>query len=284
MFKRVLFAVSVVLVLVAPAALAQDTTTVMTADDMEYGTYFTDADGMALYIFLKDVPDSGESSCYGDCEEAWPVFSAEEPLTLPEGVPGELGTIERTDGTMQVTYNGWPLYYWASDMEPGDVTGQNVGEVWFLAVPTEGDAIPGAAVPEASPMASPVAMGDTTVLTAEDMSLGTFFTDAEGMTLYIFLNDEPNSGESACYDQCEENWPVFSAEEPLTLPEGIPGELGTIERTDGTMQVTYNGWPLYYWVNDAAPGDVTGQNVGDVWFVAVPVEGDEVPGADVPEM
>lgn len=104
------------------------------------------------------------------------------------------------------------------------------------------------------------------------------------MTLYIFLNDEPNSGESACYDQCEENWPVFSAEEPLTLPEGIPGELGTIERTDGTMQVTYNGWPLYYWVNDAAPGDVTGQNVGDVWFVAVPVEGDEVPGADVPEM
>src|SRR5690606_28510886 len=155
-------------------------------------------------------------------------------LTLPEGVPGELGTIERTDGTMQVTYNGWPLYYWASDMEPGDVNGQNGGGGGVLAGPTEGDAVPGAAVPEAPPGAVPAALGDTTVLTAEDMSLGTFFTDAEGMTLYIFLNDEPNSGESACYDQCEENWPVFSAEEPLTLPEGIPGELGTIERTDGT--------------------------------------------------
>jgi predicted lipoprotein with Yx(FWY)xxD motif/uncharacterized cupredoxin-like copper-binding protein len=157
MYKRLLFTVSIMFALVGAPALAQDTTTIMTMDDPEYGTFFTDPEGMALYIFLPDVPNSGESTCYDQCEENWPVFSAEEPLTLPEGVPGELDTITRTDDTTQVTYNGWPLYYWINDKEPGDVTGQGVGDVWFLAVPTEGDAIPGADVPEASPEASPMA-------------------------------------------------------------------------------------------------------------------------------
>jgi predicted lipoprotein with Yx(FWY)xxD motif len=287
MFNRFLFAFTLILALAASGAAAQEATTVETMDDPELGTYLVDPEGMTLYIFLNDEPGSGESACYDQCEENWPVFSADEPLTLPDSVPGELGTIERTDGTTQVTYNGWPLYFWVADQEPGDVTGQGVGDVWFVAVPTEGDAIPGADVPEASPMASPeatpVAGDGTTVLTEDNADLGTIFTDAEGMTLYIFLNDEPGSGESACYDQCEENWPVFSADEPLTLPDGVPGELGTIERTDGTTQVTYNGWPLYYWAADQAPGDATGQGVGDVWYVAIPAEGDDVPGADVPE-
>jgi predicted lipoprotein with Yx(FWY)xxD motif len=284
MYKRVFFIVSIMFALAMPAAVAQDTTTIMTADDPEYGTYFTDTEGMALYIFLKDTPNSGESSCYDKCEENWPVFSAEEPLTLPDGVPGELGTITRTDNSTQVTYNGWPLYYFIKDKAAGDVTGQEVGDVWFLAIPTEGDAIPGAEVPQASPAASPMASpaAGGGIMTAEDMTLGTIFTDAKGMTLYIFLKDVPNSGESSCYDKCEENWPVFSAQGSLTLPEGVPGELGTITRTDGSTQVTYNGWPLYYWIKDAAPGDVTGQGVGDVWYVAVPTEGDAVPGADVP--
>jgi predicted lipoprotein with Yx(FWY)xxD motif len=46
--------------------------------------------------------------------------------------------------------------------------------------------------------------------------------------------------------------------------------LGTTKRTDGTMEVTYNGWPLYYWVNDKKPGDTTGENVQNVWFVITP--------------
>jgi predicted lipoprotein with Yx(FWY)xxD motif len=46
--------------------------------------------------------------------------------------------------------------------------------------------------------------------------------------------------------------------------------LGTTKRTDGTTQVTYNGWPLYYWKNDSKPGDVTGENVQGVWFVITP--------------
>ena len=157
MYKRFLLAVAFLFAFAGSAALAQDDATVATMDDPEFGTFFTDPDGMALYIFLNDEPDSGESTCYDQCEDNWPVFSAEEPLTLPDDVPGELDTITREVGSTQVTYNGWPLYYWIADEEPGDVTGQGVGDVWYLAVPTEGDAVPGADVPEASPSASPEA-------------------------------------------------------------------------------------------------------------------------------
>ncbi len=286
MYKRFLLVLSLLFAFAGSAAVAQDNTTVKTADDPEYGTFFTDPDGMSLYIFLKDEPNSGKSTCYDQCEQNWPVFSSEEPLTLPDGVPGELGTITRDDGTTQVTYNGWPLYYFVKDEKPGDTMGQDVGDVWYLAAPVEtAGATPMAeSEEEASPVASPMAMGGTTVMTSDNADFGTIFTDAEGMTLYIFLKDTPGSGESTCYDQCEQNWPVFSAEEPLALPDGVSGELSTIERTDGTMQVTYNGWPLYYWAADQKPGDTTGQGVGDVWFVAIPVEGDAVPGADAPGM
>lgn len=102
------------------------------------------------------------------------------------------------------------------------------------------------------------------VAVAETPELGQFLTDAEGMTLYLFTKDEP--GKSNCYDQCAVNWPPFMADS-TTLPEGVAGELTVVARDDGTEQLAYNGWPLYYWINDAAPGDTTGQGVGDVWFV-----------------
>ena len=273
--KRLLLVLPFLLALVVIPSSAQTDTTVSTAEDPELGTILTDSKGMTLYIFANDEP--GVSNCYDQCAENWPPFTATEPLTLPDGVPGELSLVERTDGTTMVAYNDWPLYYWVNDTAPGDTTGHEVGDVWFVVNPSEPGATPGAS-PVATPMASPVAVADTTVSTAEDPELGTYLTDADGMTLYLFTNDEP--GVSNCYDQCAENWPPFSAEEPLTLPEGVPGELTLVERTDGTTMVAYNGWPLYYWVNDAAPGDTTGHEVGDVWYVVNPAEPGEmvVPG------
>lgn len=112
-------------------------------------------------------------------------------------------------------------------------------------------------------------MASTTVLVGSSDELGEFLTDAEGMTLYLFTNDtEP--GVSVCEGDCLAAWPAFTAEEPLTLPEGVEGELTLIERSDGSMQVAYNGIPLYYWQNDTAPGDTTGHEVGGVWFVVAP--------------
>jgi predicted lipoprotein with Yx(FWY)xxD motif len=94
--------------------------------------------------------------------------------------------------------------------------------------------------------------------------LGEILVDAEGVTVYLFVPD--SQGESTCYDECEANWPFVG--ELATVVDGLDASLlGTTERTTGDLQATYNGWPLYYLANDAAPGDVNGQGVRDVWYV-----------------
>src|SRR5262249_26564116 len=78
--------------------------------------------------------------------------------------------------------------------------------------------------------------------------------------------------DSACYDQCAKAWPPLTVSDAssLTQDEEVPGVLGTITRKDGTLQVTYNGQALYYWFKDKAPGDTTGNRVGNVWWVVPP--------------
>ncbi len=172
----------------------------------------------------------------------------------------KLGTTKRTDGTTQVTYNGWPLYYWAKDKVAGDTTGQNVQGVWFV-VNRDGEAVTG------SPAAA--SSGGALVNVGQNAALGSFLVDSKGMTLYLFTKDAPNT--SNCYGGCATAWPPL-----LTTGAPVPGtgvddsKLGTTKRTDGTTQVTYNGWPLYYWKNDKAAGDTTGENVQGVWFVITP--------------
>ena len=242
---------------IAPAG-AQDAA-IGVGETPELGEFLVDGEGMTLYVFTKDEP--GKSNCYDDCATNWPPFYAED-AALPEGVDGELTTIARDDGTEQLAFNGWPLYLWVKDTAPGDVTGEGVGDVWYVAR-TDGT-VPGAA-PEASPAASPVA-ATTAVMIAETPELGRFLTDSEGMTLYIFTNDEP--GVSNCDADCLANWPPFYADDLTALPEGFEGELTVITGTNGEEQVAYNGMPLYYWVGDTEPGQTTGHEVGDVWFVA----------------
>lgn len=221
-------------------------TTVLLAESDELGPYLTDAAGMALYTFAIDVP--GTSNCYDRCAIAWPPLLVEEgaELTAGEGIEGELGTTERDDGTLMVTYNDWPLYYWVNDEAPGDTTGHNVNNVWAVAYP------------------------ENHVFLGGNEELGNFLIGPNGLTLYRFNPDEPDV--SNCYDQCAANWPPLLVEED-EIPRGnagVVGQLGTTERDDGTFQVTYQGMPLYYWVNDEAPGDTTGHGVNDVWFVVSP--------------
>jgi len=108
-----------------------------------------------------------------------------------------------------------------------------------------------------------------TVFVRTDPALGQILTDPKGMTLYLFTKDT-TANESTCYDQCAENWPPFTAEEPLAMPEFVDGELTTVQRTDGTTQVAYNGIPLYYFAKDTQPGETNGQGAGDVWYVVHP--------------
>jgi predicted lipoprotein with Yx(FWY)xxD motif len=152
---------------------------------------------------------------------------------------------------MQVTYNGYPLYYYIKDAKPGDITGQGVGNVWYVISP-------------AGTLLQPA-----TVKVVEDAKLGQFLADDQGRTLYMFTKDDKNV--SNCYDKCATAWPpLLSAGQPKGL-EGINASLlGTTQRTDGSMQVTYNGYPLYYYAKDEKPGDVAGQDVGKVWYVLSP--------------
>lgn len=100
-------------------------------------------------------------------------------------------------------------------------------------------------------------------------SLGEILTGGAGRTIYVFTKD--TNGTSVCYDSCAQNWPAV-----LTMgkPQGGKGIdvtlLGTTPRKDGTLQVTYNGMPLYYYAKDTAAGDVKGQGVGEVWYVIAP--------------
>lgn len=99
------------------------------------GTVVVDADGRTVYSFDKDTPGSGESACTGDCLATWPPVRAESEDPQVDGVTGEVGTIARDDGTVQVTLDGRPLYLYVEDEGEGDVTGQGVGEVWWVVAP-----------------------------------------------------------------------------------------------------------------------------------------------------
>ena len=124
--------------------------------------------------------------------------------------------------------------------------------------------------PSEEPSEAPT--GEATIEAAEVGTVGTVLVAGEnGMTLYIFTEDTVDSGTSACTGECLAAWPALTvaAGETPTAGEGISGELGTITRPDdGTLQVTYNGLPLYFFVNDSAPGDTNG--IYDKWEVVEP--------------
>jgi predicted lipoprotein with Yx(FWY)xxD motif len=205
-------------------------------------------DGRTLYWFAHD--HEGEPTCTGPCVEKWPplILDQEGEPTVGEGLPGQAGTVAWEDGSLQVTYNGWPLYYYYEDTQPGQANGHGREDVWFAMPPT------------------------TIALSPSGEAGGGHLTSASGLTLYVFHEDHEN--ESYCFQECAVAWP------PLVVPEeveptagpGLTGVISTTQRLDGSRQVTYAGWPLYFFKGDLKPGDMTGQGLKEVWFVAVPSE------------
>lgn len=99
--------------------------------------------GMTLYVFTNDT--DGTSTCTGGCADAWPPLLGDgSDVVAGDGVSGTFGTTTRDDGSKQVTHNGQPLYYYATDQAAGDATGEGVGGVWFIAPVGEAAASPGA--------------------------------------------------------------------------------------------------------------------------------------------
>jgi len=205
------------------------------------GDVLTDADGRTLYFFTLDT--DGNSNCTGGCLGNWPAFS-DADVQVGEGLDASyFGSISHPDGGTQVTYKGWPLYYFANDAAAGDVNGENVGGRWFVAKP------------------------DYDVMLAEQTLDGNstrYLVDDWGNSLYRFAND--NANESNCTGGCLDNWPVFGGEN-LVIPSALTtGDFGSIG-AGTSQQVTFETRPLYYFANDNARGEVNGHNVGSVWFL-----------------
>lgn len=234
----------------APTASApvSKAVTLQIAQNNTLGQIISDGDGRTLYLLTKDGKNT--SNCYDKCEQSWPpVLPAGQP-TLKDPISTALiSTTVRKDGSVQLTYNGWPLYYYAKDSAPGDTNGQSIGKVWWV-VSGEGNPIKPA-----------------TVVLTPSATLGNILADDTGRTVYLFTKDTTKN-TSSCYDKCEQSWPPLLSLGQPTLGDAVSsGLISTTLRKDGTTQVTYNGWPLYYFGGDSATGDTKGQGLGKVWWV-----------------
>jgi predicted lipoprotein with Yx(FWY)xxD motif len=115
--------------------------TVITTAKSSAGTVLTNGSGRAVYLWVKDTGDM--SNCSGACAGAWPPVTTTAAATAAGAAKAsDLGTVTRSDGTKQVTYDGHPLYYFAGDSGPGTATGQGsdgFGAKWWLVAPTGSD-------------------------------------------------------------------------------------------------------------------------------------------------
>jgi len=130
---RAALKLSAALAIAALALVARaDHHAVKVAKDEKAGSYLTDAKGMTLYTFKKDA--AGKSACAGECVVKWPIYFREKVGADPK-LAADFGTITREDGQKQTTYKGMPLYYFAGDKGAGDLKGQGLKDVWFVAAP-----------------------------------------------------------------------------------------------------------------------------------------------------
>ena len=225
-----------------------DTVTVNIEEHDELGAILVDGNGRTLYLLIED--ERNQSNCDASCIQAWPPLLTAGDASAGEGLTAQvLKSIRRDDGSNQVTYNGWPLYYFSGDETPGDAKGQNSAGIWFVVSiyggPKQNNAL---------------------VKVSEHPELGAILTDANNRTLYLFTVDERD--QTNCLHGCAMAWPPLITLGDTISDDGIADErLGTLTRLDGSEQVTYNGWPPYYYVLDEKPGDISGQNSGLNWYV-----------------
>jgi len=225
-----------------PTTSPISTPTVMTASSVR-GTILVDQKGMTLYYFANDVPGNGTSACSSAaCNASWPPFFTDTLVVQAPLAATDFQTITRSGGLRQITYRGWPLYYYANDRVAGDVNGDAINNVWYTMAPAY------------------------TVVIMKNAGVGTYLADGQGKTLYVFTKDR--TGVSVCNGSCIQAWPAFPST-AATVPSGLTrSDFTPVPRTDNITQSAYKGMPLYYYSGDSTPGETKGQGIGGVWFVA----------------
>jgi predicted lipoprotein with Yx(FWY)xxD motif len=225
--------------------------TALKTETTRAGMVLASSRGLTLYYYGEDKPGSGKSVCTGACATAWPPLAA--PVKAPAGVrlPGPLGMITRSGGVKQVTVNGFPVYLYVGDKSPGQVAGNGIGGSWHVI----------------KIGATAAATGRAAALKVTRTKAGRVLASSRGLTLYYYGEDKPHSGKSVCTGACATAWPPLAA--PVKAPAGVrlPGKLGVITRPDGVKQVTLNGYPLYVYSGDKAPGQAAGNGIEGSWHV-----------------
>lgn len=235
------------------------------ATNATLGSYLVDKDGRTLYFFSTDA--NGQSSCTGGCEALWPVFNVDN-LTADKLGAGltlsDFGSITTPSSKKQLTYKGWPLYYYAPSSddgygsamnkpeEAGKTGGEGFGGVWFVAKPDYSIMIVRSQL-----------VGHDGKNYKPDYTVGdgatTYFTDAKGITLYTFKNDKFKKNNYTKEDFSNNPvWPIYETDK-IVVPSTLDKTKFSVITVFGKSQLVYNGWPLYYFGQDA---NVRGANKG----------------------
>jgi len=246
-----------------PAAQAK----VQLRSDAALGSILTDNSNRTLYSFANDF--NGENNCTGGCAALWPIFYADDNLTQTLVGAGldlaDFGTVSTTAGK-QTTYKGWPLYYYAPAIGgsntpegAGENNGEGIGGIWHVAKPDYTIRL----------LNTQLIGNDGKSYTnayVEGTGKTLYFTDAKGATIYTFSKDKQDKNNFTAADFSNNGvWPIYETDQvvvPSTLDKTLFGTITVF----GKKQLTYKGWPLYYF---GADNKLRGSNKG----VSVPTPG-----------
>ncbi|QHS63807.1 hypothetical protein [Chitinophaga agri] len=231
--------------------------TVKVATDARFGAILTDSTGKTLYFFSNDA--QGTPTCKDGCAAIWPTFYvAEAALTIDSSLnKADFTTVTRPDGSKQTAYKGWPLYYYAQDAAAGETKGDNVGTIWFVAKP---DYTVMVANFQLRGNDAKDYLLDNTGTIASGTGASKYLVDDRGLTLYKFANDKAGTNNFTNADEAHNAiWPIYEVSEVKNVPTGFNKADFTVITVLGKKQITYKGWPMYYFGQD---GKVRGANKG----------------------
>lgn len=242
--------------------------TILLSNSPTLGSRITDSLNNSLYYFSNDF--DGKSNCTGGCLDVWPVYYAGDNLSAAKLAPGldiaDFGTITTAAGAKQTTYKTWPLYYYAVltngayvRESPGETKGEAVGNVWFVAKPDY-----------SIMQVNTQLIGNNGKSYKSDYTEGTgktlYFSDAKGITLYAFAPDSFNINKYTKPDFSNNTtWPIYETDK-VVVPSTLDKTLFASTTVFGKKQITYKGWPMYYFGPDSM---IRGRNKG----VSVPAPG-----------
>ena len=208
-------------------------------NDPILGDYFSTQDGQTIYMFSRDL--DGVSTCDEGCELIWQPVGITS--SLPEGISNEFGLFRRSDGFLQLSYLGWPLYTYANE-DTNETSGDGKEGEWYLAKPDY-----------------TLFIGIKTI----DNAPKTFLLTPRGQSVY-YKSDDPDNQSSCTSAACLVKYPPLKLNKsifPSILDETL---VQNTNRPDTLEQSSYKNKPLYIHSLDAR-GEATGQGFLGVWFV-----------------